>query len=151
MSHPVQDFINPLNRTSVQTIDSNIFQDEDNFNQLIFQSNAKLFGAPFNNMYNNDLDPFNVRGSSMMSQKFEQYTNQNMDDGLKAMPQPSNCSFNLFDDINVTNNFAASTNLTGSQNMIEPTSNETIQKPEEHKKNLLGMYKQLMNQRENEE
>ena len=151
MSHPVQDFINPLNRTSVQTIDSNIFQDEDNFNQLIFQSNAKLFGAPFNNMYNNDLDPFNVRESSMMSQKFEQYTNQNMDDGLKAMPQPSNCSFNLFDDINLTNNFAASTNVTGSQNMIEPTSNETIQKPEEHKKNLLGMYKQLMNQRENEE
>ena len=92
-------------------------------------------------MYNNELDPFNVRGSSMMSQKFEQYTNQNIDDGLKAMPLPLNCSLNLFDDI--TNNFAASTNVTGSQNMIEPTSNEMVHKPEEHKKNLLGMYKQL--------
>ena len=100
-------------------------------------------------MYNNELDPFNVRGSSMMSQKFEQYTNQNIDDGLKAMPLPLNCSFNLFDDI--TNNFAASTNVTGSQNMIEPTSNEMVHKPEEHKNNLLGMYKQLMNQREKEE
>ena len=100
-------------------------------------------------MYNNELDPFNVRGSSMMSQKFEQYTNQNIDDGLKAMPLPLNCSFNLFDDI--TNNFAASTNVTGSQNMIEPTSNEMVHKPEEHKKSLLGMYKQLMNQREKEE
>ena len=152
LTHPVQDYINPLNRASVQTIDSNIFQDEDNnLNQLIYQSNAKLFGAPFGNMYSNDLDPFNVRGSSMMSQKFEQYTNQNIDDGLKAMPQPSNCSFNLFDDINVTNNFGGSTNVTGYQNVIEPSSNESIQKPEEHKKNLLGMYKQLMNQKEKEE
>ena len=127
--------------------------DDDNLTQILCKSNAKFFGSAFSlkDIYGNDLDPFNIRGSSMMSQKFEQYTNQNIDDGLKAMPQPSNCSFNLFDDINVTNNFGGSTNVTGSQNVIGPSSNESIQKPEEHKKNLLGMYRQLMNQKEKEE
>lgn len=132
-----------MNRASVQTIDSNIMPDDDNLTQILCKSNAKFFGSAFSlkDIYGNDLDPFNIRGSSMMSGKFEQFTqgNQNMDDGLKAMPQPSNSSFNM---MNIIDN---------KEDNLLPPQNIMVQggtKPDEHKKNLLGMYNQLKMQKE---
>ena len=132
-----------MNRASVQTIDSNIMPDDDNLTQILCKSNAKFFGSAFSlkDIYGNDLDPFNIRGSSMMSGKFEQFTqgNPNMDDGLKAMPQPSNSSFTM---MNIMEN--------KEDNMVPSTQNIMGQglRQDEHKKNLLGMYNQLKMQKE---
>lgn len=139
--------------------------------QILCKSNAKFFGNTFGikDIYGNELDPFNVRGSSMLSGKFEQFTtgNQNIEDGLKVtMAQPSNCSFNfinMIDNKDETNNMVNTNNQTSNMmqgnvslvfnmgNSNVPTQTTSIgMKQEEPKKNLLGMYNQLKKQQQEE-
>ena len=147
--------LNNIHRSSVQTLDSGLPQ-EDELTQIFYQSNPNFFRSAISlkdSAYNSELDPFNIKGSSMLVKHFEQMPNNNksinngnttIDDNVSSnqiiintgVHNNSNYPY-AFSQINVQN---------GNNVQNIPQYNNII--INEQKTNLLGVYNTLKKQQE---
>ena len=86
--------INSLGRKSLQTLEN----DEDNLRNLLNRSNNNFFQSGFslNNVYDSNLDTFNLGSSSMFSNKFENYSDMKLNENNNLqVPKNQNSHFSL--------------------------------------------------------
>ena len=163
--------LNNLNRKSLQNLET----EEDNLRNLLNRSNNNFFQSGFslNNVYDNNLDPFNLRSSSMFSNKFENYSeiklnennnisiqqNQNNHLSIDNVLRNNNKVLGVLNNnyaINYNNNnFSPVFQIPVNRNNISLNNDEsnfhenefpssfTENQDNKDKKNLLGMYNQL--------
>ena len=128
--------LNNLERLSVQTIDSGIFQ-EDELNHIFYQSNPKFFKSSMSlkdSVYNNDLDPFNLKSSTTMLKQFGQISSTNINNYKPTVNSDESSNTNV-------PKFNIDTALMSTSSQQQPTSND-------NKKNLIGIYNSLKQQHE---
>jgi hypothetical protein len=128
--------LNNLERLSVQTIDSGIFQ-EDELNQIFYQSNPKFFKSSMSlkdSVYNNDLDPFNLKSSTTMLKQFGQISSTNINNYKPTVNSDESSNTN-------GPKFNINTALMPTSSQQQLTSNDS-------KKNLIGIYNSLKQQQE---
>ena len=86
--------VNNLTRKSLQTLEN----DEDNLRNLLNSSNNNFFQSGFslNNVYDSNLDTFNLGSSSMFSNKFENYSDMKLNENNNLqVPKNQNSHFSL--------------------------------------------------------
>ncbi len=82
-----------IQRKSLQTLEN----DEDNLKNLLNRSNHNFFqsGLSLNNVYDNNFDPFNLQTPSMLSNKFENFTEIKLNDNNNIQFQNQNNHLSL--------------------------------------------------------
>ena len=86
--------VNNLTRKSLQTLEN----DEDNLRNLLNSSNNNFFQSGFslNNVYDSNLEPFNLGSASMYSNKFENYSEMKLNENNNLqVPIRQNSHFSL--------------------------------------------------------
>ncbi len=86
--------INSLARKSLQTLEN----DEDNLRNLLNSSNHNFFQSGFslNNVFDTNLETFNLGSSSMFSNKFENYSEMKLNENNNLqVPKGQNSHFSL--------------------------------------------------------
>ena len=158
-------------RKSLQTLEN----DDDNFRNLLNNSNNNIFQSrlSLNNVYDNNLDFFNLKSSSMFSNKFENFSEVKLNDNNNIQIQNQNNHLSLENvlrnnnnkvygvlnnnfSINYNNQFSPVLQIPNKNNMNSKNVNNNINDNQNKnqlsfcdndenkgKKNLLGIYNQL--------
>lgn len=165
---------NLLGKISAQNIDqvqqnTNQGNEEDNLQHLLSKSNHNFFqsGISLKDYYNTDLDPFNIRGSSLMSNKFEQLANEKSKNpseplhnnkttiqnntGLSSiMNQNQNYNYGTQPDSYFQQSMMSGLLNINPMNMRNPINNvpdiSDVKLKNDSRKDLLGKFQQLQDQ-----